>query len=86
LDVDFIGVRVTAALASFTFENDGPYTAHLVSLWIDNSTLHQRYDLNIFINAGDTATYSSIEVNLPEKPYTVKIVTERGNIAVYSPS
>jgi hypothetical protein len=86
IDVDFIGVRVMTDVASFTFENDGSFTSHLVALWIDNSTLHQRYDVSIFVNAGDTVSYSSADVNLPEKPYTVKIITERGNVAVYSPS
>lgn len=85
LDVDFVAARVTANLVSFAFKNDGSYTAHLVALWIDNSTWHQRYEISVYVNSGDTVSYLRADVNLPQKPYTVKIITERGNIAVYSP-
>jgi hypothetical protein len=85
LDVDFVAARVTANLVSFAFKNDGSYTAHLVALWIDNSTWHQRYEVSVYINSGDTVSYLRADVNLTQKPYTVKIITERGNIAVYSP-
>jgi hypothetical protein len=88
-DVKITGVAYvngSSPFVNFTFENDGSFTSHLVALWVDNSTTHQRYDVSIFVNAGDTVTYFSADVSLPEKPYTVKIVTERGNVAVYSPS
>jgi hypothetical protein len=88
-DVKITGVAYvngSSSLVNFTFENEGSFTSHLVALWVDNSTAHQRYDVSIFVNAGDTVTYSSADVSLPEKPYTVKIVTERGNVAIYSPS
>jgi hypothetical protein len=68
----------------FTFKNEGPSTSHLVSVWINNSTHHQRYDMNIFINSGDETSYVRSDIGLPDKPYTVKVVTERGNIAVHS--
>jgi hypothetical protein len=86
IDVDFFALRVTAAVVNFTFENDGPYTSHLVSLWIDNSTLHQRYDISAYVNAGDTISYTRANISLPPKPCIIKVVTERGNIAVYSPN
>ncbi len=85
VDVDFAAVRVVANAVSFTFKNDGSYTSHLVALWIDNSTWHQRYEASVYINAGDTISYLRANVDLPEKPYTVKIITERGNTAVFSP-
>jgi hypothetical protein len=66
----------------FTFKNEGSLTLHLVSLWINNSTHHQRYDINIFINSGDTAAHTYTNVILPDKPYNVKVITERGNTAV----
>jgi hypothetical protein len=66
----------------FDFENTGSVTAHIVALWIDNSTQHQRYQMNLFINSGDTISYHASNINLPEEPYTVKIVTERGNLFV----
>lgn len=86
IDIDFIAVRAATNMTSFTFENDGSFTSHLVALWIDNSTSHQRYDISIYINSGDTVSYSRVDTNLPEKPYTVKVITERGNIAIYSTS
>jgi hypothetical protein len=86
IDIDFVAVRVTTDVVRFTFENKGSYTSHLVALWIDNSTLHQRYETSVYVNSGDTVSYSRADVNLPEKPYTVKVITERGNTAIYSPS
>jgi hypothetical protein len=66
----------------FTFKNEGSLTLHIVSLWITNSTHHQRYDINIFINSGETASHTYTNVILPDKPYNVKVITERGNTAV----
>ena len=74
--------RVTGS--QFTFENDGGLTVHLVSLWIINSTDHQRYDINVFVNSAATKNYLRDDVSLPTGSYTVKVVTERGNVAVYS--
>lgn len=86
VDIDFLGVRTVASGTRFTFENESPLTSHLVSLWVNNSTHHQRYDINIFINSGDTESYVCSDISLPNKPYTVKVVSERGNIAIYSES
>jgi len=82
IDIDFLAVRVIINGTKFTFQNKGSLTSHLVSLWINNSTHHQRYDINIFINSGDTISYIRNDISLPNKPYTVKVVTERGNTAV----
>jgi hypothetical protein len=68
----------------FTFKNEGALTSHLVSLWIINSTNHQRYDINVFVNSAETTTYPRADISLPDDQYTVKVVTERGNIAVCS--
>lgn len=68
----------------FEFRNTGSLTLHIVSLWINNSTHHKRYDVSLFINSGEKAFYVRNDVDLPSKPYTVKAVTERGNVAVYS--
>jgi hypothetical protein len=86
IDIDFMAVRVATDVTSFTFKNDGSFTSHLVALWIDNSTLHQRHEISVYVNSGDTVSYSRADVDLPEKLYTVKIITERGNTAIYSPS
>ena len=76
--------RVTGA--QFTFENNGGLTVHLVSLWIINSTDHQRYDISVFVNSAETKNYLRDDISLPTGNYTVKVVTERGNTAVYSGS
>jgi hypothetical protein len=68
----------------FTFKNEGASTCHLVSLWIINSTNHHRYEINVFVNSAETTKYLSADIFLPEDQHTVKVITERGNIAVYS--
>lgn len=70
--------------ARFTFKNKGALTSHIVSLWIINSTYHQRCSVDIFLNSGQTLSYSRVDIRLPNGQYIVKIVTERGNTAVYS--
>jgi len=75
---------IKAGGTSFTFENTGSLTCHLVSLWIINSTVHQRHDIDVFINSGETYTYIRDDIDLPDGQCTVKVVTERGNTRVYS--
>ncbi|KPV62250.1 MAG: hypothetical protein AOA66_1412 [Candidatus Bathyarchaeota archaeon BA2] len=82
VDIDFLGVRAEIDGTRFTFKNEGALTSHLVSLWIIDSTNHRRYDINIFVNSADTTTYIRADVSLPAGQFTVKVVTERGNIAV----
>jgi len=84
IDIDFLAVRATIDGTKFTFENEGSLTSHLVSLWVNNSTHHQRYDVNIFVNSGHIMCYIRGDINLPNKPYVVKVVTERGNTAVFA--
>jgi hypothetical protein len=86
IDIDFLGVRVGIDWTRFTFENDGSLTSNLVSLWINNSTIHQRYDMNVFVNSGETLNYTRSDISLPSGEYTVKVVTKRGNTAVFSGS
>ena len=84
--IDFLGVRVKTYGTRCTFQNIGGLTVHLVSLWITNSTDHQRYDINIYLNSAETKPYLRDDITLPAGGYTVKVVTERGNTAVYSVS
>jgi len=86
VDIDFLGVRTVGGGACFTFKNEGALTSHLVSLWIINSTNHRRYDINIFVNSAGTTTYVRADISLPAGQFTVKVITKRGNIAVYSGS
>ena len=84
IDIDFLGVRVEIDGTLFTFENTGSLTSHLVSLWATNSTHHRRYDMDVILNSGETLPYLRIDISLPSGQYMVKVVTERGNIAVFS--
>jgi hypothetical protein len=83
IDIDFLGIRVVTNGTEITFGNEAALTCHLVSLWVNNSTSHQRYDMSLFIDSGQTLTYRSFDLRLPNEPYVVKVVTERGNIAIY---
>lgn len=89
LKADWIEFKPTSTSGSgtiFTFKNEGPLTAQLVSLWIVNSTHHQRYDINLIINAGQTLTYTRDDISLASGEYLVKAVTRRGNTAAYAGS
>jgi len=67
----------------FVFQNQGSVTSQLVSLWIDNSTQHSQFDLNLFIDTGERLSVDLNGVNLSNGSL-VKVVTARGNVAVYS--
>lgn len=82
--IEFRAVKDGGTL--FTFKNDGSLTSHLVSIWIINSTHHQRYEIDVFINSGDTISYMHNSINVPDRPYKVKVITERGNTAVFTSS
>ena len=84
VNIDFLGLRVKMAETQFTFKNDGSFTVHLVSLWIINATEHQRYDISIYVNSAEAETYLQGDLLIPTGIYSAKVVTERGNIAVYS--
>jgi hypothetical protein len=84
VDIDFFGIRVKLGGTKFTFKNGGALTNHLVSLWLTNSTIHQHFNVDIFINSAAKKTYTRNDIVLPTGDYIVKAVTERGNIVVYS--
>jgi hypothetical protein len=84
VDVDFLAVRIVANGAVFTLKNEGSRTTHLVSIWINNATAHTRYDIDLFINSGETFYYTRVDIALPTGQYISRVVTERGNIAVYA--
>jgi hypothetical protein len=74
----------TTGEVTIKLKNEGSLTVHIVSLWVNNATLHKRYDVDLFINPGETLPYTRTDIALPEGDYIIKVVTERGNIAVYS--
>ena len=85
-NVTITGVTNATYGSQYTFKNEGGLTVHLVSLWINNATLHQHYNINVFVNSAETKTYLREDIPLPTGNYTIKVVTERGNMAVYSGS
>ncbi len=84
LNVDWIEIRETKRGTLITFENGGSLTSHVVSLWVNNSTSHQRYDIDFFVAPGETATYFCGNAVLSGGSYTLKVSTERGNAGVFS--
>jgi hypothetical protein len=83
VEVDFFAVRAIVDGTCLNFANSGPLTTHVVAIWMLNSTSHQRYDASLFINSGEEATYIRGNIRLPEGSFIVRIVTERGNMAVF---
>jgi hypothetical protein len=83
LDVDFFGVRLLLNGTLFTIKNSGASTIHIVSIWVINATHHERYDADFFINSGDTISKIRDDITLPSGRFVVKVVSERGNIAVF---
>ena len=83
IEIDFQGVRVIIDGTSVRLKNSGQYSAHIVAIWITNSTDHQRYSASLFINSGEETEYLRVDLNLLEGNFTTRVVTERGNIAVF---
>lgn len=84
LDIDYIAIRPMIDGAVFTFQNTGPRTAHLVSIWICNTVEHKRYETDIFVSSGETMSYTRLDIMLPNGQYTAKVITERGNTGIYA--
>jgi biopolymer transport protein ExbD len=75
--------RLEPAGLSISVKNTGSISLHIVAVWID-LTEHQRYETNVFLNAGESATYNRTDIVVPPSVFLVKVVTERGNTAVFS--
>ena len=87
VDIDFLGVTASVSQgATISLENKGSVTAQLVALWVDSPTTHQRYTMNLILDAGDSVNYTSTNIDLSDNASIVKIVTERGNLSVFSVS
>jgi hypothetical protein len=84
LNADWIEIREARLGTLVTFENRGSLTSHIVSLWVNNSTSHERYRMNFFIAPGETTSYFNNNIVLPAGTYMLKVSTERGNTAVFS--
>jgi hypothetical protein len=84
IDIDRLAVRAIVDGSVFTFQNKGSRTAHLVSIWICDAVEHKRYETDIFVNSGETMSYTRADIGLPNGQYTAKVITERGNTGVYA--
>lgn len=76
--------RLEPAGLSTELKNTGAISLHIVAVWISDQTEHQRYEANVFLNAGESATYNRTDIIVPPDAFLAKVVTERGNIAVFS--
>jgi Na+-transporting NADH:ubiquinone oxidoreductase subunit NqrC len=69
---------------SMDIKNTGPLSLHIVAVWISTSTTHQRYDADLFLNSGESVTYIRADIEFPKDAFVAKVITERGNVAVFS--
>ncbi len=83
--INLKNVSMTASGARFEVKNSGPDGVHIVAIWIIDPYSHKRYTADMFLNPGETETLLREDIELPKDYVLVKIVTERGNLAVYSP-
>ncbi len=86
VDIDFLGVRLVIEGVSLSFRNDGSDAAHIVGIWVTNSTRHTRYSADFFLNSASSADYFAPGITIATSDFTVRAVTERGNIAVFGKS
>lgn len=82
--IDFLAVRAIIDGTSIDLKNLSPLSIRIVAVWITNSTIHQRYNADLFLGAGEAATYIRMDIKLPQDTFLAKVVTERGNLAVFS--
>jgi len=76
-------LEATYSRLTVKIRNQSALTTRIVAVWVNNATLHMRYSVNIFINPGESATFSVVDRNLPRDLRVVKAVTERGNMALF---
>ena len=92
LDIDRMQETVTitdvaeygSSGTSMDIKNTGPLSLHIVAVWISTSTTHQRYDADLFLNSGESVTYIREDITFPQNAFVAKVITERGNAAVFS--
>jgi Na+-transporting NADH:ubiquinone oxidoreductase subunit NqrC len=69
---------------SIDLKNTGSVGLHIVAVWVSTSTIHQRYDADLFLNSGESATFIRADIEFPKEAFVAKVITERGNVAVFS--
>ena len=83
-ELDWIQITETQFGALVAFRNEGSLTSHVTSFWVNNSTRHQRYEIETFVSPGETISKLFENIILPDEPFTAKVTTERGNLSVFS--
>lgn len=84
VEIDFLAVRAMIDATRLDLKNSSPISVRIVAVWVINSTRHQRYDVDILLNAGEAVTRVFPDIEMPPDVILVKVVTERGNMAVFS--
>jgi hypothetical protein len=84
VSVDFFGARAIMDVSRLDIKNSSPLTIHIVAIWVTDSTVHQRYNIDLFLNSGESVEYISRDISLPQNAFIAKVITERGNTAVFS--
>ena len=82
--IDFLGARAIIDGTRLDLKNSSPLSLRIVAVWIENSMAHNRFDADLFLNSGESATYIRADITLPQDVFLAKVVTERGNIEVFS--
>jgi hypothetical protein len=67
-----------------TIKNEGTLTSHIVAVWTNTATVHQRVDQDEYLNSGETNMFFFEDLTYVSTQGLIKVVTERGNLAVYS--
>jgi len=85
-----VDLRSDGGRFNITVVNTGSVTAHIVRLWVTNESStprwHRVYDIDYYIGPRETVTNIGQTLSLypvNTSSYTLKLVTERGNIAVF---
>ncbi len=81
--------KISIGKFNITLQNNGPLPEHLVRLWVTDETStnwHNNYAIDYLVNPKQVST--NIGQNLPlafasTDAYTLKIVTERGNLITF---
>ena len=82
--IDFFGVRAIIDGTRLDLKNSSPESIQIVAVWITDPAIHQRYNADLFLNPGEATTYIRADVTLPPDFLLVKVITERGNTAIFS--
>lgn len=85
-NVSLKNVTQSKSETNFEIKNNSPTGVHIIAIWVQDASNHKRYTVNLFLNPGETITHTTKDITLPKSYILVKVVTERGNIAVFSPT